>query len=190
MGRWALLRIHHCVLGSGSGEPPGWIENWHLGASGEKRTEKELRRLPRPWVAFHDISLPGDTNIDHLVVGPGGVFVLDSKNWSGTIAVDPSGTVSAVRWEGGPSYRVADSGHVISLATETSHRIRGATRIVTWVQPVVVVWADFPQGITEGKATYVKGEQLVAWLVGRSRRIADERIPRIIDAVRHAWEVR
>src|SRR3954451_22984127 len=26
-------------------------------------------------------------NIDHVAVGPGGVFVIDSKNWSGSIAV-------------------------------------------------------------------------------------------------------
>ena len=26
-------------------------------------------------------------NIDHVVVGPGGVFVIDSKNWSGDVRV-------------------------------------------------------------------------------------------------------
>jgi len=32
-------------------------------------------------VVFHDLAVPGNTsaNIDHLVIGPTGVFVIDSK---------------------------------------------------------------------------------------------------------------
>ncbi len=38
---------------------------------------------------FHDVRWPGRkyANVDHVAVGPAGVFVIDSKNWSGTIAV-------------------------------------------------------------------------------------------------------
>ena len=38
---------------------------------------------------FHDVRWPGRprANIDHIAVGPGGVFVIDSKNWAGSIAV-------------------------------------------------------------------------------------------------------
>jgi hypothetical protein len=38
---------------------------------------------------FHDVRWPGRrrANLDHVVVGPPGVFVVDTKNWSGRIEV-------------------------------------------------------------------------------------------------------
>ena len=46
--------------------------------------------LPREeWTVFHDLRWPGRrfANVDHVVVGPPGVFVIDTKNWSGSITV-------------------------------------------------------------------------------------------------------
>ena len=41
------------------------------------------------WYVLHDLAWPGrqKANIDHLVVGPGGIFVIDTKNWSGRVEV-------------------------------------------------------------------------------------------------------
>jgi hypothetical protein len=40
------------------------------------------------WAVFHDVRWPGTRRtVDHVVVGPPGVFVIDSKNWSGRIEV-------------------------------------------------------------------------------------------------------
>ncbi len=61
------------------------------GAEGERRTAHALARLPADeWRVFHDIAWPGRryATIDHVVIGPPGVFVIDSKNWAGTIAAD------------------------------------------------------------------------------------------------------
>jgi hypothetical protein len=46
-----------------------------------------LAALPPEWTVFHDVHWPGRSkaNIDHVVIGPAGVFVIDSKNWSGSI---------------------------------------------------------------------------------------------------------
>jgi len=51
---------------------------------------RALADLPElDWRVFHDVHWPGRryANIDHVVVGPGGVFVIDSKAWSGDIKV-------------------------------------------------------------------------------------------------------
>jgi len=72
--------------------PPGYIENWAGGALGERWTGKQLRRLPREWVVLHDRWL-GRSNLDHLVIGPGGVFALDSKNWPGRVTVSGDGVL-------------------------------------------------------------------------------------------------
>lgn len=60
---------------------------WRRGAAGERRTARKLRPLTRHgWVVLHDRALPGSkANIDHLAVGPAGVFLVDSKQWSANV---------------------------------------------------------------------------------------------------------
>lgn len=59
------------------------------GAEGEERTAQTLGGLGAGWTVWHDLHWPGRprANIDHVVIGPGGVFVVDSKHWSGTVTV-------------------------------------------------------------------------------------------------------
>ncbi|WP_354172218.1 nuclease-related domain-containing protein [Arthrobacter sp. UYEF36] len=42
---------------------------------------------PAGWLALHDVHWPGrpKANIDHILVGPGGVLIVDAKNWSGDV---------------------------------------------------------------------------------------------------------
>ncbi len=71
---------------------PAHVERWAVGADGERRTEKALRRLERVgWHFIHDLDRPGAGNVDHLAIGPGGVYVLDSKAWRGVVIVDSAG---------------------------------------------------------------------------------------------------
>lgn len=63
---------------------------YERGADGEAATARALDALPKDqWTVFHDVRWPGRklANVDHVVVGPGGVFVIDSKNWSGRVEV-------------------------------------------------------------------------------------------------------
>jgi hypothetical protein len=66
---------------------------WRRGAAGERRTAQLLGPLERHgWAVLHDLAVPGSqANIDHLGIGPGGVFVIDSKQYRGRLQLDPSG---------------------------------------------------------------------------------------------------
>lgn len=57
--------------------------------SAQRRTKRRLRLLrPRGWVALHSRAIPGtDSRIDHLVIGPGGVYALDSERWDRRLPV-------------------------------------------------------------------------------------------------------
>ena len=58
------------------------------GADGEEAAAAALSALPSDvWRVFHDLRWPGRSraNLDHVVVGPSGVFVIDTKAWSGAI---------------------------------------------------------------------------------------------------------
>jgi hypothetical protein len=60
---------------------------WRRGAEGEQRTARLLAPLERRgYQVFHDLAVPGSAaNVDHLVVGPTGVYVIDSKRYGGRL---------------------------------------------------------------------------------------------------------
>jgi hypothetical protein len=61
---------------------------WRRGANGERITGFWLGRLPDGWYAFHDIPVgKRGANIDHVVVGPAGVFTINTKNLTGTVRI-------------------------------------------------------------------------------------------------------
>ena len=71
---------------------------WRRGAAGERRTARLLAPLERRgWAVLHDLAIPGtQANIDHVVIGPGGVLVIDSKQYRGRLHLDQYGMV----WHG------------------------------------------------------------------------------------------
>ena len=73
---------------------------WRRGAAGERRTARLLDPLQwHGWVVLHDLAVPGSrANVDHLVIGPGGVFVIDSKDYRGRLQLDGSGRLRHGRY--------------------------------------------------------------------------------------------
>ncbi|MCW4005910.1 MAG: NERD domain-containing protein [Candidatus Bathyarchaeota archaeon] len=58
------------------------------GLEGEKQVTKRLNStLSDDYYLLNGVSLKGSrSDIDHIVVGPNGVFVIETKNWSGSIS--------------------------------------------------------------------------------------------------------
>lgn len=64
------------------------IDRWDRGATGEETVGELLEALSgEGWAAIHDVDT-GRGNIDHVVVGPGGVFTVETKSHGGRISVD------------------------------------------------------------------------------------------------------
>lgn len=58
------------------------------GQRGEMRIAKELAKLPQEYVTINNVILQtpkGTTQIDHIVVSPYAIFVIETKNYSGEI---------------------------------------------------------------------------------------------------------
>jgi hypothetical protein len=63
---------------------------WSAGAEGERLVAAAIDSVARyGWAALHDLHWPGrpKANLDHVALGPGGVVLVDAKNWSGDISV-------------------------------------------------------------------------------------------------------
>jgi Nuclease-related domain len=53
---------------------------WRAGAIAERAVGQALNELRRDgWFVLHDIRQRGEGNVDHLVSGPGGVFMIETK---------------------------------------------------------------------------------------------------------------
>jgi hypothetical protein len=61
------------------------VERWQRGASGEEHVGKIIDGLhAHGWLAIHDAST-GRGNIDHILVGPAGLFTIETKSHAGRL---------------------------------------------------------------------------------------------------------
>jgi hypothetical protein len=163
--------------------PPHYIENWNLGFEGERRTGRALAALPAGWRVWHDLPA-GNGNFDHIVLGPAGLFVVDSKLLRGELCVDGH-RVRVRRQLAGDDYgaeHVAPA--VVSRAMELRAYLRNATHFTEYVQAVVVAWSPFPQTIaTTDRCVFIAGDRLLTWLGEQPRRYAPAHVQRLAAAI-------
>ena len=149
--------------------------NWARGARGERRTAHQLRRLTRHgWAVLHDLAIPGSgANADHLAVGPGGIFLVDSKNWRGRLAFTPDGTL----WHG--SYPLTAT--LATIAWEAS-AIAGTLAVPAHtIQPVMVVHGSaVPWGEQYlGGVAVLPAGRLVATLLALPTLLTDQQVAQL-----------
>jgi hypothetical protein len=65
--------------------------SFRKGAVGEALIGYILEGLPDEYVVIHDLRVRDAGNCDHVVVGPTGVYVIDTKNWKGIVSADGNG---------------------------------------------------------------------------------------------------
>lgn len=169
--------------------PPHHIERWRQGAEGEKATAKALRRLVADgWLLINDIDI-GRGNVDHILVGPPGVFLLDSKHLHGVLSV--SAGVLSVRWredlaDGYENRRLAARMRSLACLLETHLRRHGVED--QHVQPVVVLWGAFDQGsFLSGKVAWIRGSELARVLKNRPTRLSDNARQWVAEALEQPW---
>ena len=71
----------------------GSDKDFHAASKGmqcERRVGKELKKLPEGWRVWHDPDIDGE-NLDHVVASAKGVFVVEAKNYAGSVLATPKG---------------------------------------------------------------------------------------------------
>lgn len=153
---------------------PEQVLNWERGAEGERRTEDRLRELEAEgWTVVHDVQR-GRSNWDHLVVGPPGVFVLDTKDRRGQLLVSDAIPELRIDNKTVNDQRIAEwPRYLTAAAVSVKKEIESAESERPWVQPVLVFWGDFPDRLVEtSRLTFVHGDDLVSWLRGRPPKLS------------------
>jgi Nuclease-related domain len=131
------------------------------------------------WAVLHDLAIPrSQANIDHLVIGPGGVFVIDSKQYRSRLELDPSGELWHVRYPLAPAVRAA------SWEADQAARVLPDPGMA--VVPIVAVHdAQVPWGkaVAEG-VPVVSARRLPSMLCALPAVLGPERVADLADQAR------
>jgi hypothetical protein len=153
---------------------------WRRGAAGERRTARLLSQLERHgWAVLHDLAIPGSrANIDHLVIGPGGVFAIDSKQYRGRLRLDSSGRL------GHGGYPLAPTLQAVSFEADQAAQILTDPGVV--VVPIVAVHgAQVPWGkVVMNGVPIVPARRLPSMLRALPAVLGPERVVDLADQAR------
>lgn len=165
--------------------PPEYVDKWRRGAEGERKTARALRRLgPGRWTVVHDVDA-GYGNYDHILVGPIGVFLLDSKHLQGTVHLANGRPHLRRRLDPDDDRSLADcAGAAERLARQLHDVLKRQTGEAVWVHAVVVLWSDSNQDLYKlGKCTFVCGNRLRQWLLQQDAKFDETRVAHLSAAV-------
>jgi hypothetical protein len=153
---------------------------WRRGAAGERRSARLLDPLERQgWAVLHDLAVPGRrANIDHLVIGPGGVFVVDSKQYRGRLQLDGAGRL----WH--DRYPLAPALGAVDFEADQAAQVLTDPDVV--VVPIMAVHgAQVPRGkvVTQG-VPVVAARRLPSMLRALPAVLGPERVAVLADQAR------
>lgn len=142
----ALLLVLAVVLAMVSVRCEKRLASFLRGARGEEWVAHELAFLPADHFVFHALSRgrgglsSGLEDYDHIVVGPTGVFIIETKNWRGKISIEGD----EIRYDGQIPSRPPLQ-QVKSASAGLQKRIVEAcgTKVVVW--PVVCFVNSLPE---------------------------------------------
>jgi len=148
------------------------IRNLRLGLLGERVVAERLRELlPLGWEVFHDLPIEGRNgkfNLDHVAVGPAGVFVIETKarrkhrNRDGAKFHEVTVEGPDLAFPGGVDHKA------VPQAQSSASWLRGfleeKTGTVFPVTPVVVLPGWFVRVNRAGPVGVFNDKNLITWL--------------------------
>ncbi len=161
--------------------------------SAQRRTRRQLTKLGRAgYRAMHGGIIPeSQDQIDHLVVGPAGVFAIDSENWDKRL---PVRTKNARQLWHGPFSKKDRLEHAQWEAQRASELLSGAIGKPVTVRPVVAVYGPKIHWdvATIREVDVFSGPRLRKYLRRRARQadarpLTDDEIEKIYAAANKAF---
>ncbi|MBG6237667.1 hypothetical protein IWX78_000610 [Mycetocola sp. CAN_C7] len=153
---------------------------WYLGAQGELAVGRMLDALPAGWTVFHALPVgTKEADIDHLVVGPGGVFTINTKHHRGK-PIWVANRTFMVSGQRQPHIRNAE--FEAARVTKLVHKrlgLDGRARAVVAVHGassiVVKEWPDL--------VAVLDARRLRRWLLKRPVVLTPDEVERVVDVI-------
>ncbi|MEV0160146.1 nuclease-like protein [Nonomuraea fuscirosea] len=167
------------------------VPAWRRSSVAERRTEAQLRKLERSgYRTLHARAIPGsEAQIDHLVVGPTGVYAVDSEKWDRRLPVrvqmgkklfhgpfDMKPRLTEAKWEASQASELISESFGREIAVVPSLAIYGPP--VPWKIMTI-----------RGVDVY-QGDRARKWITKRERALTSTEIDRIYDIAAQALPAR
>ena len=160
----AVILLFDAILVMSAFVTPNSITAWQIGAGGEVRTGRLLAPLESEgFRILHDRKIPraGSANIDHIVLGPPGVFVVETKSYSGSLQIRGDEIFVAGRRKNG----WIDEVNREAMAVQTALGAELAALGLTVTRVICVHRADLPWFKSEVRGVrVVSGKDLISRL--------------------------
>lgn len=133
------------------------------GADGERDFVKYLKDLPDTYTVVSDLDFADSYgNIDHLIIGPTGVFAIDVKDWKGTVASDGKGELLL---NGKPTDK-PQIRYFTRRTMDLKERVKALTRLDPYIQCVFAFMHTHVEAKwgTTGAAHCIRAEQIVDYV--------------------------
>lgn len=162
-------------------------EPWYVGALGELEVARRLAALGPGWYVLHSVPVgAGASDLDHVVIGPAGVFTINTKHHRGQNV-----------WVG--AKRILVNGqrtdHLRNAAYEAkraSKLLSGAARMLVDVTPIVVIVGARRMTVRERPydVAVLHDHELVRWLQRRPVTLTPEQVQHVaaVAAQPAAWK--
>ncbi len=151
------------------------VKSFFVGARGEERVAGLLALLPESYHVFHDF-VAGNYHVDHVLVGPAGIFSIETKTWNHPVTVE----------EGTVLY----NGHVPNKSP-TAQCVKEADAVKEVlhqlgcdksVKPVLCFASDTfqPCNLDVGASFVINANKLVAWINELPQTLSASELERIV----------
>jgi hypothetical protein len=161
--------------------------SWFKGAIGERQVAAQLEALGPDFTALHAVPVgKGSTDIDHVIVGPTGVFSINTKNHSGH-SVWAGGCTLMVNGQRTPHLHRA-----LAEGERATTLLSAAASSPILVQPILVIEAaELRFGKKPPVAVVLEPERVGSWIRGLPRAHSDEavRFLSMLAEERGTWHV-
>ena len=155
---------------------------WRRGAEGEEEVAFQLRKLDATWRVLHSVPIgKNDADIDHVVIGPPGVFTLNTKNHlGGRVKVNSKAIYVNGKYQPYLTKSRAEGARAAKL-------VRNACGFDVVVSPVIVVMASelTVKGAPED-VNVVGRKKIAKWLGSRNPVLDTLTVERIYDVARQS----
>ncbi len=150
------------------------VESYFKGARGEERVAGLLESLPDAWHVFHDYEA-GGYHVDHVLVGPTGIYAIETKNWRGRVTIERGEViVDGVLADRAPLAQALRQANAVKAALKTASP---ACEVVPALCLASDTFADRPQVV--GRTTVLNAAEIIPWILGRPAVLAVNEVTRL-----------
>ncbi len=146
---------------------------WRGRRRGETITGKLLRRKlgRRGYRVLDGRAVPGEASIDHLVIGPGGIWVVDNEAWSPDTEIARYGE----RLFLGEKYGTSVAKALVNASTALAEVLSRESGVPVTIEPLLAVHGgELRRTVTAEGLTLLKPRLVPRWILAGPRMELDE----------------